>query len=79
MHFAADNITPATAYKLLSSTILPRPIAFVTSLNAKGQTNAAPFSFFNAVGYAPPVVVIGFTPNHDGTQKDTPNLSLIHI
>ena len=73
MHFAADNITPATAYKLLSSTILPRPIAFVTSMNAAGQMNAAPFSFFNAVGYEPPVVVLGFTPQADGSQKDTPN------
>lgn len=73
MHFAADTITPATAYKLLSSTILPRPIAFVTSLNADGDANAAPFSFFNAMGNAPPVVVIGFTPNADGSQKDTPN------
>lgn len=73
MHFASENITPATAYKLLSSTILPRPIAFVTSINTQGQTNAAPFSFFNAVGYAPPVVVIGFSANPDGSQKDTPN------
>ena len=73
MHFASENISPATAYKLLSSTILPRPIAFVTSLNAAGQANAAPFSFFNAMGYEPPVVVLGFTPNADGTQKDTPN------
>lgn len=73
MHFAATELAPAMAYKLLSSTILPRPIAFVTSLNADGQANAAPFSFFNAVGYEPPVVVLGFTPNADGSQKDTPN------
>lgn len=73
MHFAADKISAATAYKLLSSTILPRPIAFVTSMNAKGQLNAAPFSFFNAMGSAPPVVVLGFQPNADGSQKDTPN------
>ena len=73
MHFAADKLSPATAYKLLSSTILPRPIAFVTSMNADGQANAAPFSFFNAMGYAPPVVVLGFSPNPDGSQKDTPN------
>ena len=73
MHFSAKNITPATAYKLLSSTILPRPIAFVTSMNAQGQGNAAPFSFFNAMGYEPPVVVLGFTPQANGSQKDTPN------
>lgn len=73
MHFASKDLSPANSYKLLSSTILPRPIAFVTSVNAAGDTNAAPFSFFNAVGYEPPVVVLGFTPNPDGSQKDTPN------
>lgn len=73
MHFASDSISPMTAYKLLSSTILPRPIAFVTSINAKGQMNAAPYSFFNAMGSAPPVIAIGFQPQSDGSQKDTPN------
>jgi len=73
MHFASKNISPATAYKLLSSTILPRPIAFITSLDSDGQANAAPFSFFNAMGSEPPVIVIGFTPQADGSQKDTPN------
>lgn len=73
MHFSADKLSPATTYKLLSSTILPRPIAFVTSMNSGGQANAAPFSFFNVMGYAPPVVVLGFSPNEDGSQKDTPN------
>ena len=73
MHFSSDHISPTTAYKLLSSTILPRPIAFVTSQSASGQLNAAPFSFFNAMGSEPPVIVIGFTPQADGSQKDTPN------
>ncbi len=73
MHFASENISAATAYKLLSSTILPRPIAFVTSMNSNGEANAAPYSFFNAMGSEPPVVVVGFQPNADGSQKDTPN------
>ena len=73
MNFSSNNISPATAYKLLVSTILPRPIAFVTSLDLEGRTNAAPFSFFNAMGSKPPVVVLGFEPKPDGSQKDTPN------
>jgi len=73
MHFSSADISPNTAYKLLSSTILPRPIAFVTSMNIGGQFNAAPFSFFNAMGSAPPVIVLGFQPNADGSHKDTPN------
>lgn len=52
---------------------MPRPIAFVTTVDPQGRTNAAPFNFFNAVGSAPPTVVLGFEPNADGSQKDTPN------
>ena len=73
MNFSTNNISPATAYKLLVSTVLPRPIALVVSLDLEGKINAAPFSFFNAMGSEPPVVVLGFEPKGDGTQKDTPN------
>ena len=41
-HSVADN------YKLLTNLVVPRPIAWVTSLNASGVINLAPFSFFNA-------------------------------
>ncbi len=73
MHFSSDEISSETAYKLLVSTIVPRPIAFVTSMDLEGKLNGAPFSFFNAMGGAPPVIVLGFQPNPDGSQKDTPN------
>jgi flavin reductase (DIM6/NTAB) family NADH-FMN oxidoreductase RutF len=71
--FSAADMSTSTAYRLLTSTIVPRPIAFVTTVDAQGRVNAAPFSFFNAVGSAPPTVVLGFQPNSDGSQKDTPN------
>jgi flavin reductase (DIM6/NTAB) family NADH-FMN oxidoreductase RutF len=74
MNFSSNSISRAIAYKLLVSTILPRPIAFVTSLDLDGKANAAPFSFFNAMGSEPPVVVLGFEPKPDGSQKDTPNI-----
>jgi len=41
-------------YKLLTGTVTPRPIALVTTLGEKGL-NAAPFSFFNAIGVKPPM------------------------
>ncbi len=72
MHFSSETIASSLAYKLLVSTILPRPIAFVTSISADGVLNAAPFSFFNAMGSQPPVVALGFEPNSDGSAKDTP-------
>ena len=59
------------AYALLVSLVTPRPIAWVTSLSPDGQLNAAPFSFFNALGANPPI--IGFCPSDrdDGQPKDT--------
>lgn len=71
MHFSSSDITSATAYKLLVSTILPRPIAFVTTISQSGIPNAAPFSFFNAMGSNPSVVALGFEPKQDGRNKDT--------
>lgn len=58
-------------YAMLVSLITPRPIAWVTTLNENGAVNAAPFSFFNALGGDPPI--IGFAPGDrdDGTPKDT--------
>ena len=45
MQFDFDQITPEVGYKLLTSTILPRPIAWVTTLGLNGVVNAAPYSF----------------------------------
>ena len=47
---------PETNYKLLIGSIVPRPIAFVSTLSPEGVRNLAPFSFFNAVCANPPVV-----------------------
>jgi flavin reductase (DIM6/NTAB) family NADH-FMN oxidoreductase RutF len=59
------------AYAILASLIVPRPIAWVTTMNVDGGVNAAPFSFFNVFGTDPPIV--GFAPGDrdDGTPKDT--------
>ncbi|MBV9387453.1 MAG: flavin reductase family protein [Chroococcidiopsidaceae cyanobacterium CP_BM_ER_R8_30] len=58
-------------YKLLTSVVVPRPIALVTTINQEGQHNAAPYSFFNAMGSDPPVVVIGVGNRQPGEPKDT--------
>ena len=59
------------AYPLLASLVTPRPIAWVTTLDAAGVVNLAPFSFFNLLGANPPI--LGFCPGDrdDGTPKDT--------
>jgi flavin reductase (DIM6/NTAB) family NADH-FMN oxidoreductase RutF len=67
------------AYPILASLVTPRPIAWVTTLGPDGVVNAAPFSFFNALGANPPIV--GFCPGDrdDGTPKDTArNIRLSH-
>jgi flavin reductase (DIM6/NTAB) family NADH-FMN oxidoreductase RutF len=64
-HSSADN------YKLLTNLVVPRPIAWVTSLSQKGVINLAPFSFFNAVGSSPLYVVISIGLNDAGESKDT--------
>ncbi len=58
--------------KLMIGSVVPRPIAWVSTLSAEGQPNLAPFSFFTAVCSKPPTVV--FCPGvrgTDGGQKDT--------
>jgi flavin reductase (DIM6/NTAB) family NADH-FMN oxidoreductase RutF len=67
------------AYAVLASLIMPRPIAWVTTLGPDDVVNVAPFSFFNVLGSEPPIV--GFCPGDraDGTPKDTArNVRLNH-
>ena len=54
------------------SCIVPRPIAWVTTLSPSGHVNLAPFSFFNGVASDPPMIMIAFTGYHEhGGEKDT--------
>jgi flavin reductase (DIM6/NTAB) family NADH-FMN oxidoreductase RutF len=70
MLFDCASLSPENTYKLLVSTIVPRPIAWVTTRDAEGRPNAAPYSFFNAMSGAPPVICIGIGPKREGL-KDT--------
>ena len=58
-------------YKLLCATIVPRPIAVVTTIDASGVVKTAPFSFFNVFGEDPPLVVLGLQHKPDRSRKDT--------
>ena len=63
--------TKADNYKLLTNLVVPRPIAWITSVSAAGVVNLAPFSFFNAVGSDPLYLVVGIGQRDDGSPKDT--------
>ena len=53
--------------------VVPRPIGWISSLDAHGRVNLAPFSFFNAVASDPPVVIFSAGGAHlEGGPKDTP-------
>jgi flavin reductase (DIM6/NTAB) family NADH-FMN oxidoreductase RutF len=73
MHFDLAKMPKQDGYKLLISTVVPRPIALATTVDSAGNVNAAPFSFFNAVSSVPPVVVLGISPGSAGGDgyKDT--------
>jgi len=58
-------------FHTLLSCVLPRPIAFVSTVSAAGVPNLAPFSFFNGVGSNPPAVIFSPCTKADGTSKDT--------
>ena len=71
MLFDLAGLDAQNAYKLLVSTVVPRPIAWITTQDLDGSVNAAPFSFFNAVSGDPPVVAIGIGGRAPGDVKDT--------
>lgn len=59
------------AHDLMTSAIIPRPIAWVSSINNDGRTNLAPFSFFSGVSWSPPVLAFSVVNRADGSMKDT--------
>jgi flavin reductase (DIM6/NTAB) family NADH-FMN oxidoreductase RutF len=60
-----------TVYQALIGVVTPRPIAWVTTVDVDARVNLAPFSFFNAFGGIPPVVVFAPNRKRDGSKKDT--------
>ena len=66
-----EQLDAASAYKLIAGTVVPRPIALVTTRNPDGGTNAGPYSFFNAFSEDPPLVVLGLGSRPDDTMKDS--------
>lgn len=70
MEIRSQDCTPRELYKLVTGTIVPRPIAFVSTIDSSGNFNVAPFSFFNAVSGVPPIVMFAVS-DRGGTEKDT--------
>lgn len=60
-HWDMGTTSPRDAYKLMTSAIIPRPIAFVSTISNEGIPNLAPFSYFSMVSHNPPMVSISFS------------------
>ncbi|MCE9532450.1 MAG: flavin reductase family protein [Planctomycetes bacterium] len=71
MQIDVSSANVVDVYQALVGVVTPRPIAWVTTIDREGRVNLAPFSFFNAFGANPPVVVFSPTLRRDGTKKDT--------
>ena len=71
MELDPDQLDLRQRYKLLIGCVVPRPIAFVSTISPAGQLNLAPFSFFNGLGSNPLTVLFCPVNQPDGTDKDT--------
>ena len=85
MEIDVSTLAPGAAYRWMIACVVPRPIAWVSTLSVAGVPNLAPFSFFGGVTSDPPIVMVSVGRRRDGSRKDTAaNLlatreSVVHI
>ncbi|MGV9004367.1 flavin reductase family protein [Flavobacterium sp.] len=72
MTFNPEELDNSTVYKLLTGTIIPRPIGWISTIDENGINNLAPFSYFNMVSSDPPCVMFS-TRRDNNSNKDTLN------
>lgn len=70
MDIDASSLSGRDAYGLMISCVVPRPVAWVSTLSSSGQRNLAPFSFFMGVGSKPPMLAVSVG-QRKGGPKDT--------
>lgn len=67
-----ERLDTETAYRLLVGCVVPRPVAWITTVDAEGRVNAAPFSSYNYVATSPPMLAINIAKRPgSGSTKDT--------
>jgi len=71
MELDLNTLEARHAHDLLTSALIPRPIAWVSTVNSRGQANIAPFSFFSGISWSPPVLAVSVVTRPDGSYKDT--------
>lgn len=71
MEFDFERASPTSCFTFLTSTVVPRPVALITTISPAGVSNAAPYTFFSIAGIDPPIVTVTVLPTADGQMKDT--------
>ncbi len=71
MHIDLDTLSGAQRYFHMIDVVVPRPIAWVSTLSNTGHLSLAPFSFFPAVSSSPPCIMLSVAPKRKGLIKDT--------
>jgi len=71
LEFDPAAVDRRQVYRLLVGSVVPRPIGWASTVNAKGITNLAPFSFFTVVCVVPPMISLTIARNPDGSEKHT--------
>lgn len=70
MHLPASDLNPEQTYRLMSGIVVPRPIAWISSVNGNGGVNLAPFSCYTFVSNKPPMIGVNIG-RKAGQRKDT--------
>ena len=71
LEFDPAVIDRRAIYRLLTGSVVPRPIGWASTVSATGVSNLAPFSFFTVVCVVPPMVSLTIARNPDGSEKHT--------
>ncbi len=71
MHYTIEDLETNDVYKLISNLVVPRPIAWVSTLSDKDILNLAPFSYFIPLSSSPATLLISIGHKSDGSEKDT--------
>lgn len=73
--FPAETLSPAAAYALMVGIVVPRPIAWITTVNAAGLVNAAPFSCYTFVCNKPPMLAVSVGPRGTALKDTAANIA----
>lgn len=71
MQFDFETMPAERRFEFMTSTVVPRPIALITTCDRSGGLNAAPYSFFGLLSHDPPLIGVGVLPHPEGRMKDT--------